>query len=36
MHGNIPHMFDGWDDPVVHLLPLKSSMSESFSVNMGT
>ena len=26
MYGNIPYMFDCWDDPVVHLLLLKSSM----------
>ena len=25
MHGIIPYMSDGWDDPVVHLLRLKSS-----------
>ena len=24
MHGNVPHMFDCWADPVVHLLLLKS------------
>ena len=25
MHGNIPHIFDSWADPVVQLLQLKSS-----------
>ena len=29
MHCNIPCMFDHWAGPVVHLLPLKSSMVES-------
>ena len=24
MYGNIPYMFDHWDDPVVHLLLLKT------------
>ena len=26
MNGNIPYLFDFWDDPFVHLLLLKSSM----------
>ena len=26
MYGNIPHMFDCWVDPVLHLLLLKSAM----------
>ena len=28
MHGIIPYKFDFWANPVVHLLLLKSSMSE--------
>ena len=27
MYGNIPYMFDHWDDPVVHLLLLKTPWS---------
>ena len=29
MNGNIPSLFDFWDDPFVHLLLLKSSMVSS-------
>ena len=29
MNGNIPYLFDFWDDPFVHLLLLKSSMVSS-------
>ena len=28
-HSHIPHMFDHWADPVVHLLLLKSSLPMS-------
>ena len=30
MHGDIPYMFGGWNDPVVHLLLLQSSMTKLF------
>ena len=29
-HSNIPHIFDHWADPVVHLLLLKSSMAKDW------